>query len=268
MMATPKGYDAGYQGYFDSEYLRIAGVHLENFKQQSYARMKVEKGQKVLDAGCGPGTDTLPLAQLVGLTGEVIGVDFDEAMIAEAEQRAEQAHVSRWVHHKHADVTSMPFETGYFDSCRSERMFQHSPNPRGALAEMTRVTKNGGWVVVLDPDWGSFGIDTDEDELERRLMRFFAKETQYNGYSGRRLYRFFKEQGLADVSVDLLPFQLTSYPAARLIFALDKKEQQALDQKIISEDELHLWHASLEQAEANGLFFSYVCGALATGRKA
>ena len=96
---------------------------------------------------------------------------------------------------------SLPFETDYFDSCRSERLFQHLSNPAQALSEMTRVTKSGGWVVVLDTDWGSLSTDSDETDIERRQARFLAESSLHNGYSGRKLYRLFKQQNLVDISL-------------------------------------------------------------------
>ncbi len=255
------------KGYFDTEYLRVVAEIAEEYKRRTYSLMKIEKGHKVLDAGCGPGTDTIALGSLVGPSGEVYGVDFDPAMIAEANRRAATAGVAHWVHHQDADATAMPFESGYFDSCRSERLFQHLLNPRGALAEMTRVTKKGGWIVVLDTDWGSCGIDTDEVELERRLMTFYATETYHNGYSGRRLSRFFKEHDLADISVEVIPYVCTNYQLARYLFAFDSHEAQALAEKIVTEEELRRWHESLQRDEENGTFFSCTNIAMAAGRK-
>ncbi|MDD1642790.1 MAG: methyltransferase domain-containing protein, partial [Methylococcaceae bacterium] len=91
------------KGYVDPEYLGVIGNLLNHIKQRSYALMQIQPGHKVLDLGCGLGIDTIPLAQLVGVNGQVIGADYDEAMIAEAEQRAEQAGVNIWVRHKRVD---------------------------------------------------------------------------------------------------------------------------------------------------------------------
>src|SRR4051812_30645742 len=118
------------KGYVDTEYLRIMAELLEEPKRQTYRQMHIEKGYKLLDVGCGPGTDSIALAELVGSTGEVVGVDFDPAMVADADRRAEKAGVSGWVHHKEADASAMPFAAGAFNSCRSERLFQHALNPR------------------------------------------------------------------------------------------------------------------------------------------
>ena len=260
-MSTPKG-------YVDPEYLRVVGELLDQLKQRTYTRMQIETGHKVLDVGCGPGTDTMTLSQLVGASGEVYGVDYDQAMITEAEQRAEKAGISAWVKHKHSDAMSLPFETGYFDSCRSERLFQHLPNPTKALDEMARVTKVNGSVVVLDTDWGSSCIDTSEIDIERRLTRFNADHMFHNGYSGRQLYRLFKKEGFVNISFDVFPVVVTNYHFTRQIWAIDRLEREALARKILTEVELKKFQIELEQADADGNFLAYVCMTLVAGQKA
>jgi ubiquinone/menaquinone biosynthesis C-methylase UbiE len=255
------------KGYVDPEYLRIIGNQLNHIKQRSYALMQIQSGHKLLDLGCGPATDTIPLAQLVGVNGQVIGADYDEAMIAEAEQRAEQAGVNAWVKHKCADAISLPFDTDYFDSCRSERLFQHLPNPSQALSEMIRVTKPGGRVVVADSDWGSLSIDSDETDIERRLARFLAESSLHNGYSGRKLYRLFKHQNLADISFEVFSLATPNYTLARQGMQAEKVEQAALKAGVITPEELHCWKTGLEQADLDGTYFSSVNLIMLAGRK-
>ena len=255
------------KGYVDPEFLRVIGNLFNHIKQRSYALMKIQPGHKVLDLGCGPGIDTIPLAPLVGVNGQVIGADNDEAMIAEAEQRAEQAGVNTWVRHKCVDAMSLPFETDYFDSCRSERLFQHLLNPAQALSEMIRVTKSGGWVVVLDTDWGSLSTDSDETEIERRLARFLAESSLQNGYSGRKLYRLFKQQNLADISFEVFPVATTNYALARQSTLAERIEQEALKAGVITSEELHRWRTGLEQADSEGIYFCSVNVMLFAGRK-
>lgn len=255
------------KGHADSQLLRTLAELLNRAKQRSYALMQLQPFDKVLDVGCGPGTDTIPLAQLIGPKGQVVGVDHDEAMIAEAGQRADQAGVSTWVKHARADITSLPFESDRFDSCRSERLFQHLLNPEQALSEMTRVTKRGGWLVVLDTDWGTTSIDTSEVDIERRLARVLAERVLHNGYSGRQLYRLFKQQGLADISIEMFPTPVTSYALLRQVMILDRVEKEALAAGIVTHDELDRWRSSLEQAEASGVCFGSGMLVMAVGRK-
>jgi ubiquinone/menaquinone biosynthesis C-methylase UbiE len=228
--------------------------------------MRTQPGQKVLDVGCGPGTDTIPLAQCVGSLGQVIGVDYDAEMITEADQRALNAGVSAWVTHKRADAMALPFESNLFDACRSERLFQHLPDPAKALSEMTCVTKSGGWVDVLDTDWGTLSADASDTEIERRLMRAKA-ERMVDGYSGRQLYRLFKQQGLADVSAQVCSLHLTDYALARRVIGLDNVEREALALNIVTAQELERVHVYREQANTEGRFFSSGSLILASGRK-
>lgn len=254
-------------GYVNTEYLRVVGEFVSHLKQRTYAFLQLEAGQRVLDMGCGPGSDTLQLAGFVGQTGQVVGVDYDQDMIDQAESRATTAGVSGWVIHRRARAEALPFATGYFDACRSERVFQHLPAPQPALAEMVRVTKSGGRIVVLDADWGSMSVDTQEIDIERRLSRVTAEQGRHNGYSGRRLYRLFKQHQLEEIAVEVHPLVAYDYAFGRQAALLDETERLALASGIVTEAELHRWHTDLEQAHDAGQYFGYMCQVLVAGRK-
>ncbi len=255
------------KGYVDPEYLRIAAEQIAQIKRKSYAAMHVQPGDHVLDVGCGPATDTVPLASLVGGTGRVVGFDSDPAMIAQADQRAAQAGVSDCVTHKVGDVYTMPFGDGEFRSCRSERLFQHLSDPARALAEIARVTAPGGWVITLDTDWGSLSVDSDNIDIERLFSRIFAEHILNNGYAGRQLYRLYKQQGFYNVSVELFPTYFTSYPMGRMLTLHDRSVQYALETNQVTPEELDSWHNALERADEAGTFFGSVSLILVAGQK-
>lgn len=254
------------RGYVNSDYLEITAKVTQHVKRRSYAVMDVGPGQKVLDVGCGPGTDTIALAQLVGDSGRVVGIDWDQEMIDEADRRAVEAGVDRTVTHRRGDATALPFDSGEFDSCRSERLFQHLHSPEAALSEMVRVTKEGGWVVVVDTDWGTASIDTPEVDIERRLLRIRAERYLSNGYSGRQLYRLLRTECLDSLFVEAFALPILSYPLARELGRFDLVEQEALSADVVSAEEIDLFHASLEQAEAEGIFFAMASMVMVSGR--
>jgi ubiquinone/menaquinone biosynthesis C-methylase UbiE len=236
-------------------------------KQRTYELMHIQLGDHVLDVGCGPGVDTIPLAQLVGPAGRVVGVDHDAARMVEANQRAAQAGVTASVHHCQSDALSLPFQTGTFAACRSEHLFQHLRTPAAALAEIVRVTRPGGWIVVLDTDWGTLSIDTEETEIERRLARFETERMRQNGYAGRQLYRLFKRQQLVDIVVEMRPDYTLQYTLMRQVLQLDDCESRALRAGMVSVEELQRWQRSLAQAAAGGVFFGSLTMMLIAGRK-
>ena len=207
--------------------------------------MHLQPGHTVLDVGCGPGTDTLALAGLVGPSGRVVGVDADAAMVAEADRRAEQAGCGAWCRHQQADAMALPLETGVFDACRSERLFQHVHNPAAILAEIARVTRPGGWVVVLEPDWDTLSLDSPEVEIERRLARVRAEHMTNNGYAGRQLYGLFKRQQFSEITVELHPLFLTSYALFRSATVMERVKRDAKAAGLLSEEELQRWQQHL-----------------------
>lgn len=255
------------EGYVDAQYLKRTAGMLQHIKERTYALMQIAPGHHVLDLGCGPGVDTIPLARLVGERGRVIGVDIDEDMLAQADADAQASRVDRVVSHRRADVRALPFDAEAFDACRAERLFQVLPalvDAEAVLAEITRVTKSGGWIVAADADWASASLDTGSPVLERRLAQFFAEKMRPNGYAGRQLYRWFKRLGLAEVAVEVHPV-----PHTRLAHTHygDWLHREAVAAGIMSDEEMTQWRLSLARADADGTFFSYGAMIVVAGRK-
>jgi SAM-dependent methyltransferase len=251
----------------DARYLASVAELLRQHKQLSYQAMHLAPAQVVLDLGCGPGTDTIPLAHLLGPRGSVVGVDVDPALVAAADRRASAAGVRAQVRHVHADATRLPLPDATFDACRSERVFQHLAHPERALSELLRVTKPGGSVVVLDPDWGTLSIDSSDVAVERILARVRAERLFANGYSGRALFRLFRGHGLVNLKVQLLPLVTTDYPVVRKLTLLDRVEQEALACGALSLGELTVWLDGRTEAHRTGTFFASVSLVLMAGRK-
>jgi SAM-dependent methyltransferase len=218
--------------------------------------MRAVPGAAVLDVGCGPATDTLPLAGRVAPGGRVMGVDHDPEMIAEAERRAAAAGHGGEVEHRIADACALPFPDGAFDAARSERLFLHLAEPERALAEMVRVVRPGGRVVVLDTDWGTRSVDAPEPDLERRMARVLAEGCLVNGYSGRRLYGMAKRAGLRRVRADAVPLQVTDYALWRLLSRTEMAAEEAVRSGAMTRDEVERLDAGWRRMDAAGEFFA------------
>lgn len=255
------------KGYVDPKFLRTMGNQLSHIKQVSYDLMNIQPGHRVLDLGCGPGVDTLNMASMVGCEGEVMGIDYDDNMVSEANNAAINAEVSDWVRHEQSEATQLSFDDNYFDACRSERLFEHLSDPWRALNEMIRVTKPGGMIVVADTDWGSYSTANNELETERKLVRFLAESFLINGYSGRELYGLFNRQQLTDIVINVFPMVSTSLEFSRFGTQAERVEREALKAGVITYDELKRWLADLRISDTVGEYYSSVNMIMIAGRK-
>ncbi len=253
-------------GYVDPAYLRVVAEMIERQKRRTYELLRVAPGQSVLDVGCGPATDTIPLARLVGPSGRVVGVDHDPAMVAEARRNAEAAGVSGWTRHLQADATSLPLATGTFDGVRADRIFVHLPHPERAVAQLARVVRSGGRVVAMDADWATLSLAATDSDLERRYAQFYGVYLR-GGYATRRLYGYFTAYGLEQVSVETQSLQVTSYPLCRKLFVMDQIEPAAIAAGALTPDDVARLRADLERADAEGRFFASVHGVIVAGTR-
>ena len=230
--------------------------------------MQIRTGDRVLDVGCGAASDTMTLAQFVGPSGSVAGVDIDPLKIEAAERMAAAYGVSTWVRHQHCDATqALPFESCEFASCCSLRFFECVPEPAHVLAEMVRVTRPGGWIAVLDTDWGTLSIDLPETGVERRMARAKAESCSCNGYAARQMYRNFRSQNLGEIQIELFPIVFTNVVTASRLLGLERLEKYAETSGLVAENEIGRWRAAIRQAEQNGIFFASVSLVLVAGRK-
>ncbi len=141
--------------YFDT----IAGVYdiyLQAFTRPIYEeaatilRRLLRPDARVLDAGCGPGTETLLLTRLVP-DGEVVGIDLAAGMVKTAFESAQRRGVGNVAFYQ-ADIAKLPREfEADFDAVFSFGSFHHYPEPAAAVSEMHRVLRPGGRAIVVDP---------------------------------------------------------------------------------------------------------------------
>ncbi len=178
---------------------------LEGLRQRSVAAMALQAGQRALDVGSGTGVGTLALADVVGASGLVRGVDYDVTMIIEAERRAVLDGVDAWVSFHQVNAAALPWSDGYFDASRSDRVLQHMLDPTRAFEELVRVTRNGGRVVVIDGDWATLTIDSGDPESDDRLAYFQETLRASSARSGQCLLQLFQQQGMQEVRVDVYP---------------------------------------------------------------
>lgn len=110
---------------------------------------QVKEGDRVLDLGCGAGLDLILAAARVGASGEVIGIDMTSAMLERARKNiARSGHQNIKLHQ--GVIEDLPVETGSVDWVISNCVVNLSPDKAKVFAEISRVLKPGGQMLISD----------------------------------------------------------------------------------------------------------------------
>ncbi len=123
------------------------GIH-HLWRRATVAASGVRAGSSVLDCATGTGDLALAFKRAVGPAGRVVGTDFNADMLSYAPGKAQRKGLD--VEFAVADAMHLPYADATFDAASISFGIRNVDEPRIALADMARVVKPGGKVVVLE----------------------------------------------------------------------------------------------------------------------
>ncbi len=169
----------------------------------------VRPGMRVLDAGAGSGAASLALARKVGPTGQVVALERSRQRAAHAQAAARREGLGQVVSVVCGDLGRAPLPEGAFDLVFCRFVFEYLAQPAQALAELRRVARPGGRVVVVDLDGNGLFHHPVPPVVEQGLARLQgALQGRLDPLIGRKLFSLFKAEGLKDVKVAVSPHHL------------------------------------------------------------
>ena len=134
--------------------------------------LEIEPEQEVLVSGCGEGATTEWLARRTRAL--VTGVDPERERVERAEERARSVGRSLPLQYEHAQLDDLPHESEVFDAAVGEPILSTAADPGRAVAELARVTRPMGPIVLLQLTWSSdIATDAREGVVERLGLRPF-----------------------------------------------------------------------------------------------
>jgi SAM-dependent methyltransferase len=172
-------------------------------------------------------------------------------MIDEATARAKHQRVEN-VRFEDGDVTSLVFPDAHFDRVRADRVFQMIPDRTAALAELVRVTKPGGHVVVSNPGGGS-EFDVGAPGLTERIASA-PPVLAVGGFSGALLPNLIKDAGLEDVRVAPVAHYWSDANASDAVTPLEIVVGNAVRVGSVTAAEGREWLAQVERARERDRF--------------
>lgn len=148
-----------------ADFARSPALHNDEALKRLVDVAQANAGDVSLDVACGPGTVVMAFARRIA---RATGLDATAAMLEEARRIAGERKVSNVTWHQ-GDVYALPFADGAFDIVSCRFAFHHLQRPADAFAEMVRVCRNGGRVVLCD---GVVSDDPAKADAFNRMERF------------------------------------------------------------------------------------------------
>ncbi|MFB6267836.1 MAG: methyltransferase domain-containing protein [Halodesulfurarchaeum sp.] len=153
--------------YLSKVYDRVnAFVFTEPMRAEAVQMLELSGEESVLDVGCGTGFGT---EGLVSKSDSVFGLDQSPHQLAKARERLEGTGVGFSL----GDAENLPFRDDSFDAAWSSGSIEYWPNPVEGLRELRRVTRPGGRVVVIGPNYPDSRVG---QRLADAIMLFYDVE--------------------------------------------------------------------------------------------
>ena len=110
---------------------------------------RLEPGERVLDLGCGAGTDSLVAARMVGPEGHVVGIDMTREMLDKARRAVGEMGADN-VEFVEGEAEQLPFPDASFDVVISNGVIDLIPDKDAVFSELQRVLAPGGRIQIAD----------------------------------------------------------------------------------------------------------------------
>jgi SAM-dependent methyltransferase len=234
---------------------------LQELKHLAIERTGTGPGRRVLDVGCGFGLESLRLARLVQPDGSVTGIDISDNFIGDARRRAAAAGLT--IDFAEGDAQRLTFPDDSFDITRAERVLIYLDDPDAALAEIIRVTRPGGSIAIIEPDFDTNTINVDNREITRKVLAHECDAGVVNGWLVRDLRAKLTDAGLTDVE---LGTRMVVYDPDLAAEYFTNVGRTAGMSRVIDGGELAYWEDTIADLHRQGRLFAAIGYYLFTAR--
>jgi len=208
-------------------------------------------GDCVLDVGSGPGHQVFEMASVVGSAGRVEGIDPADSAVEIARRRCSEMGN---VNFQMGEVSKIPFADSTFDAAMSSQVFEYLDDvPRG-LAEISRILKSGGRVLIHDTDWGSALWRSSDRNRMDRIMKAWDSHLE-DPHLPQTLGQRLAEAGFGSVRAEAVVQLETDYDPNSASAILMGFIVEYVASQGIPLDEASAWADDLRELGSRGEYF-------------
>jgi ubiquinone/menaquinone biosynthesis C-methylase UbiE len=135
--------------YYDRLIMLLSLGHEAEYRKEAVRRLKLKRGDRVLDLGCGTGLNFPLIFDEIGDEGFIVGIDSSYGMLLRAREVCAAMQGAR-VSLICADVTALQFPAEYFDALLCTYLFSTIPEYRKSLDMSLNSLKQGGRMAIAD----------------------------------------------------------------------------------------------------------------------
>ena len=218
----------------------------------AFQSARPRSGEHVLDLGCGPGLLIRDLAKAVGPTGRAVGFDASDPMLALATEHCAGLENVRL---GYAEALGLPVDDATFDLACVLQVYAYVKELELALAELARVVKPGGRVVVLDTDFSGLVWESSDRDRMRMILAAYDRHVAWPDLP-RILPRRLDAAGFRLLHCVAVPIVTTSYHPNSYVFGLARLIYRFVTKQAgIPVDVADGWLAEMDTLERENAFF-------------
>ena len=213
------------------------------------AALRLSPGERVIDIGTGPGFVAYEMADAVGPSGTVVGVDTSDPMLQLA------CAQKPWVRFEPGDASQLPAADASYDAAASVQVYEYIADVEVPIGEMYRVLRPGGRGVIVSTDWKSAGWRTSDEERAQRIAAAFAEHCAHQDLP-RWLAPRLRSAGFRVVDQQVIPqFNPTYEPDSFSYRVIPVVQSFVVGRQGVTAEEAAAWAEDLGRLGERGEYF-------------